>query len=133
PPCPRRVCGALPGGVAWRHGRIDRSRDEAVVDRDRDARRDERANGRDAVAVDRQGDHVHGPDPVHPGSREHPQCATASEGSAQARVRGGIVVTPQVLAIIMAVVLLFAVIMMLRSYVLPEKYAVIWIIASVAA
>lgn len=33
----------------------------------------------------------------------------------------------------MAVVLLFAVIMMLRSYVLPEKYAVIWIIASVAA
>lgn len=41
--------------------------------------------------------------------------------------------TPQILAIVMAVVLLFAVIMMLRSYVLPEKYAVIWIVASVAA
>jgi hypothetical protein len=42
-------------------------------------------------------------------------------------------VTPQILAIAMAVVLLIAVIMMLRSYVLPEKYAVIWIIASIVA
>ncbi len=40
--------------------------------------------------------------------------------------------TPQVLAIIMAVVLLVAVILLLRSYVLPEKYAVLWLIASVA-
>ncbi len=40
--------------------------------------------------------------------------------------------TPQVLGIIMAVALLFAVILLVRSYVLPEKYAVIWIIASVA-
>jgi hypothetical protein len=42
-------------------------------------------------------------------------------------------VTPQLLAIIMSVVLLFAVILLLRSYVLPEKYAVIWIGASVIA
>jgi len=41
--------------------------------------------------------------------------------------------TPQILAIAMAVVLLVAVILMLRSYVLPEKYAVVWILASVAA
>jgi hypothetical protein len=41
--------------------------------------------------------------------------------------------TPQVLAIVMAVVLLIAVILLLRSYVLPEKYAVIWMVASVAA
>ena len=44
----------------------------------------------------------------------------------------GVGMTPQVLAIIMAVALLFAVILLVRSYVLPEKYAVIWIIASVA-
>jgi len=42
-------------------------------------------------------------------------------------------VTPQILAIAMAVALMLAVILMLRSYVLPEKYAVIWLIASVAA
>jgi len=42
-------------------------------------------------------------------------------------------VTPQVLAIIMAVVLLIAVVILLRSYVLPEKYAVIWIVASIVA
>ncbi len=41
--------------------------------------------------------------------------------------------TPQVLAIIMAVVLLLAVLALLRSYVLPEKYAVLWLVASVAA
>ncbi len=41
--------------------------------------------------------------------------------------------TPQILAIAMAVALMLAVILMLRSYVLPEKYAVIWLIASVAA
>ncbi len=41
--------------------------------------------------------------------------------------------TPQLLAIAMAVVLLIAVIVLLRSYVLPEKYAVIWIAASVIA
>jgi len=41
--------------------------------------------------------------------------------------------TPQVLAIIMAVVLLIAVLVLLRSYVLPEKYAVIWLIAAVVA
>jgi hypothetical protein len=41
--------------------------------------------------------------------------------------------TPQVLAIVMAVLLLVAVILLLRSYVLPEKYAVVWIIASIAA
>ena len=41
--------------------------------------------------------------------------------------------TPQILAIIMAVALLVAVIVLLRSYVLPEKYAVIWLVASVVA
>ncbi|CAN5344999.1 hypothetical protein BH11ACT3_BH11ACT3_06850 [soil metagenome] len=41
--------------------------------------------------------------------------------------------TPQILAIAMAVALLIAVILLLRSYVLPEKYAVIWIIASIIA
>lgn len=41
--------------------------------------------------------------------------------------------TPQILGIVMAVALLFAVILLVRSYVLPEKYAVIWIVASVAA
>jgi hypothetical protein len=42
-------------------------------------------------------------------------------------------VTPQVLSIIMAVALLVAVLLLLRSYVLPEKYAVVWLVASVAA
>lgn len=41
--------------------------------------------------------------------------------------------TPQILAIVMAVILFLAVIMLLRSYVLPEKYAVIWLVASVSA
>lgn len=41
--------------------------------------------------------------------------------------------TPQVLAIAMAVVLLIVVILLLRSYVLPEKYAVVWLLAAVAA
>ncbi|PZQ89691.1 MAG: hypothetical protein DI534_07815 [Leifsonia xyli] len=41
--------------------------------------------------------------------------------------------TPQLLAIAMAVVLLIAVILLLRSYVLPEKYAVLWLGASIAA
>jgi hypothetical protein len=41
--------------------------------------------------------------------------------------------TPQILAISMAVVLFIAVIMLLRSYVLPEKYAFIWLVATVAA
>lgn len=41
--------------------------------------------------------------------------------------------TPQILAIAMAIVLLVVVVMLLRSYVLPEKYAVIWLGASVVA
>lgn len=41
--------------------------------------------------------------------------------------------TPQVLAIAMAVVLLIVVLLLLRSYVLPEKYAVLWLIASIVA
>jgi hypothetical protein len=41
--------------------------------------------------------------------------------------------TPQILAIVMAVALLLAVIVLLRSYVLPEKYAVIWILAAIVA
>lgn len=41
--------------------------------------------------------------------------------------------TPQILAIAMAVALLIAVILLLRSYVLPEKYAVVWFVASISA
>ena len=41
--------------------------------------------------------------------------------------------TPQVLAIAMSIVLLVVVILLLRSYVLPEKYAVIWLLAAIAA
>lgn len=41
--------------------------------------------------------------------------------------------TPQILAIALAVVLLISVLALLRSYVLPEKYAVLWLVASVAA
>lgn len=40
---------------------------------------------------------------------------------------------PQVLSLAMAIVLLIAVILLLRSYVLPEKYAVLWILASIVA
>jgi len=41
--------------------------------------------------------------------------------------------TPQVLSILLAVLLLLAVVFLLRSYVLPEKYAVLWLVASVVA
>lgn len=41
--------------------------------------------------------------------------------------------TPQVLAIIIAVALLIMVILLLRSYVLPEKYAIVWLGAAVVA
>lgn len=41
--------------------------------------------------------------------------------------------TPQIFAIALAVALLIVVIMLLRSYVLPEKYAVVWLIAAIAA
>jgi len=41
--------------------------------------------------------------------------------------------TPQILAIAMAIVLLVVVILLLRSYVLPEKYAVVWLVAVAAA
>ena len=41
--------------------------------------------------------------------------------------------TPQILAIAMSIVLLVVVIGLLRSYVLPEKYAVIWLLAAIAA
>jgi hypothetical protein len=42
-------------------------------------------------------------------------------------------VNPQVLAIVIAAVLFVAVILLLRSYVLPEKYAVLWLLASIVA
>ncbi|WP_166866295.1 DUF2304 domain-containing protein [Salinibacterium sp. ZJ70] len=41
--------------------------------------------------------------------------------------------TPQILAIALAVVFLISVILLLRSYVLPEKYAVVWLAAVVVA
>ena len=40
---------------------------------------------------------------------------------------------PQVLAIVLSVVMLVVVLVLLRFYFLPEKYAVIWLIAAVAA
>lgn len=41
--------------------------------------------------------------------------------------------TPQILAIVLAGVLLVVVILLLRSYVLPEKYAVVWLVAAIVA
>lgn len=41
--------------------------------------------------------------------------------------------SPQILAIGLAVVLVVVVIMLLRSYVLPEKYAVVWLLAAAGA
>lgn len=41
--------------------------------------------------------------------------------------------TPQAFSIALAVVLLIVVILLLRSYVLPEKYAVVWLVAAIAA
>ena len=40
---------------------------------------------------------------------------------------------PQVLAIVLSVVMLIVVLVLLRFYFLPEKYAVIWLIAAIAA
>lgn len=40
---------------------------------------------------------------------------------------------PQVLAIVLSVVMLVVVLVLLRFYFLPEKYAVIWLIAALAA
>jgi hypothetical protein len=40
---------------------------------------------------------------------------------------------PQVLAIILSVVVLGIVLVLLRSYFLPEKYAVLWLVAAVVA
>lgn len=40
---------------------------------------------------------------------------------------------PQVLAIVLSVIMLVVVLVLLRFYVLPEKYAVIWLVAAVVA
>ncbi len=40
---------------------------------------------------------------------------------------------PQILAIALAVVMLVVVILLLRFYFLPEKYAVLWLVAAVVA
>ena len=40
---------------------------------------------------------------------------------------------PQVLAIVLSVVVLVIVLVLLRFYFLPEKYAVLWLVAAVAA
>lgn len=40
---------------------------------------------------------------------------------------------PQILAIILSIAVLVAVLILLRFYVLPEKYAVIWLIAAVVS
>ncbi len=39
--------------------------------------------------------------------------------------------SPQILAIILSVIMLVVVIVLLRFYVLPEKYAVIWLVAAI--
>ena len=41
--------------------------------------------------------------------------------------------SPQILAIVLAVVMLIAVLVLLRFYYLPEKYAVIWLLAAVVS
>lgn len=41
--------------------------------------------------------------------------------------------TPQILSLILSVVFLIIVLLLLRSYVLPEKYAIIWLLAAVAS
>ncbi|MBX3099091.1 MAG: DUF2304 domain-containing protein [Salinibacterium sp.] len=41
--------------------------------------------------------------------------------------------SPQVLAIILSVAMLIFVLILLRFYVLPEKYAVIWLVAAVVS
>ncbi len=40
---------------------------------------------------------------------------------------------PQILAIILSVVMLIIVLVLLRFYFLPEKYAVIWLVAAIVA
>ena len=40
---------------------------------------------------------------------------------------------PQILAIILSVIMLVIVLVLLRFYFLPEKYAVIWLVAAIAA
>ena len=40
---------------------------------------------------------------------------------------------PQILAIALSIVMLIVVLVLLRSYFLPEKYAVIWLIAALAS
>jgi hypothetical protein len=42
-------------------------------------------------------------------------------------------VNPQILSIILSVVMLLVVLFLLRSYVLPEKYAVIWLLFAIVA
>lgn len=41
--------------------------------------------------------------------------------------------SPQILAIILSAVMLLIVLVLLRFYFLPEKYAVIWLVAAIAA
>lgn len=40
---------------------------------------------------------------------------------------------PQILAIVLSVVMLIVVLLLLRTYFLPEKYAVIWLVAAIVA
>jgi hypothetical protein len=40
---------------------------------------------------------------------------------------------PQILAIVLSIVILIAVLVLLRFYFLPEKYAVIWLVAAVVS
>jgi hypothetical protein len=42
-------------------------------------------------------------------------------------------VNPQILAIILSVVMLIIVLVLLRFYFLPEKYAVIWLVAAIVS
>src|SRR5690606_10495996 len=98
----------------------------------RDPGRHERARRRCAIAVGVPRDPLHGPHPVHPAARRDPHRAAAVAPPARC-AEGGAHMTPQLLAIAMAVVLLIAVILLLRSYVLPEKYAILWLVASVVA
>ena len=41
--------------------------------------------------------------------------------------------SPQILAIVLSVAILIAVLVLLRFYYLPEKYAVIWLVAAIVS
>src|SRR5690606_39888248 len=99
--------------MARRHGRVDRARHSAGYDGLRDPGGDERTRGRHAIAIRAASDAVHRPYPLHPDPRRHPHGAPAAASSARG-TEGGSSVTPNLLAIVLAVVMLISVILLYR-------------------